>query len=125
MCLRLLRWLKALAILCLCTNAIFSQTFKGTVTDRESNRPIPVANVYFLELETGTTTDENGIFTIEHYPKKKIHIQVSFIGYKTIYADLDLAIVSEQDFVLEPSHVELEEVVVSVSHWKFATRKCS
>lgn len=65
--------------------------------NRQTNKPIPFANVYFVELESGTTTDEDGIFTIEHYPKKGIHIQISFIGYKTTYLEIDLAVVSERE----------------------------
>ena len=103
-----------LLISCFPALTVFSQTFKGTVTDQETNEPIPYANVYFVELETGTTTDENGIFTIEHYPKKGIHIQISFIGYKTTNEVIDLAVVSEREFFIEPSHVGLEEVVISV-----------
>ena len=94
--------------------AVFSQTFKGTVTDKETNQPIPFANVYFVELETGTTTNVNGIFTIEHYPKKGIHIEISFVGYKTINEEIDLAETSAQEFLIEPSHVDLQEVVISV-----------
>ena len=84
------------------------------MTNQETNKPIPFVNVYFVELETGTVTDENGIFTIEHYPQKGIHIQISFIGYKTTNEVIDLAEVSEREFYLEPSHVDLEEVVISV-----------
>jgi len=93
---------------------VFSQTFTGTVADQETNQPIPFANVYFVELETGTTTDEDGIFTIEQYPNKKIHIQISFVGYKTTNEEIDLALVREKEFFLEPSHVDLEEIIISV-----------
>ena len=103
-----------LLISCFSVLTVFSQSFTGTVTDKQTNQPIPFANVYFYELETGTTTDENGIFTIEHYPKKEIHILISFIGYKTTNLEIDLAVVSEQEFLLEPSHIDLEDVVISV-----------
>ena len=54
----------------------YSQTFKGTVIDKESNQVIPYAQVYFVDLKTGTTTNENGIFKIEHFYQKNIHIQI-------------------------------------------------
>lgn len=104
----------AFFVVCLWCLPTFSQTFQGTVTDQETKSPVAFANVHFVELHTGTTTDKNGIFTIEHYPKKSIHIQISFIGYKTTNERLDLSTVSKREFRLEPSHVELEEVVVSV-----------
>ena len=96
------------------TFPIFGQTFFGTVTDQATHKPIPNANVYFVELATGTTTDETGSFTIEHYPKKGIHIQISHIGYTTINEVINLAKISERKFFLEPSHLKFEEVVVSV-----------
>ncbi len=93
---------------------VSAQSFKGTVLDSETNEPIPFANVYFVELHTGTSTNENGVFTIEHYPIKKIHIQISYVGYQTTNNAIDLSSVSEMQFFLKPSHVDLVEVVVSV-----------
>ena len=39
---------------------VFSQTFTGTVIDQETNQPVPFANVYFVEIETGTITNQVG-----------------------------------------------------------------
>lgn len=93
---------------------VYGQTFTGTVIDQNTGNPVPYANVYFSELETGTTTDENGVFNIEHPPKKKILIQISFIGYKTASLEVDLDVDNDRDFFIEPSHIELEDVVFSV-----------
>lgn len=92
----------------------FSQDFKGTVIDQETKNPIPFADVYFNELNTGAATDIDGVFIIHHYHPKKVHVQISFIGYTTLIAEIDLAVIKEKTFYLEPTHIELEEVIVSI-----------
>ncbi len=91
----------------------FSQIFTGTVIDKESNQVIPYAQVYFVDLKTGTTTDENGIFKIEHFNQKNIHIQISFVGYKIIDEIVNIDTTKEKTFYLEQGHFDLEEVIVS------------
>ncbi len=92
---------------------VIGQTFRGTVLDKSNNLPIPFAEIYYPELKTGTTTDTNGIFKIEHFEQKSIHIQISFIGYKTIDETLNIGAIDKKTFYLEESHYNLEEVVVS------------
>lgn len=92
----------------------FAQTFKGTVLDKETKEPVPYADVFFVELNTGRVTDENGVFEIEHQHPKNIEVQISFIGYNTLSTKIDMSKVKEQTFYLEPNHIELNEIVVSV-----------
>lgn len=92
----------------------FAQDFKGTVIDKETNKPVPFADVYFNELNTGAATDIDGHFIIHHYHPKKVHVQISFIGYTTLIAEIDLAVTKEKIFYLDPTHIELEEVIVSI-----------
>lgn len=96
------------------TISAYSQDFKGTVIDSETNLPIPFADIYFNELNTGTTTDINGVFIIHHIHPKKIHFQIHFIGYSTIIEEVDLASITEKVFYLKPTHLELDEVIVSI-----------
>ena len=91
----------------------FGQDFTGTVLDKETKQAVSYAQVYFVDLKTGTTTDENGIFKIEHFNQKIIHIQITFVGYKIIDQIVNVDTAKEQTFYLEQSHLELEEVVVS------------
>jgi len=95
------------------TVSTFGQNFIGTVLDKETKEVIPYAQVYFVDLKTGTTTDENGIFKIEHFNQKNIHIQITFVGYKIIDEILNIDITKEKTFHLEQGHFALEEVVVS------------
>jgi len=90
-----------------------AQTFKGTILDKIDKQPIPFVDIYFPELKTGTTTDDNGIFIIEHFDQKNIHIQISYIGYETIDEILNIDTIHQKIFFLEESHYNLEEVIVS------------
>ena len=53
-------------MLLLATSVIFAQsTIKGTVTDPDTGTPLPGANVMVAGTSNGTTTDFDGMFTIE------------------------------------------------------------
>jgi hypothetical protein len=59
----------------------------GIVSDNNSN-PISYANVVVLNLvdssvESGTITDEKGLYTIENLMPNDYKLKVSFLGYKT------------------------------------------
>ncbi|MBL0128841.1 MAG: TonB-dependent receptor [Flavobacteriales bacterium] len=104
-------------LLCMCVCLSLSgiaQSFTGTVLDKATKATIPGVNVFLVELETGTTTNKDGMFVIEHAPRKVVHIQLSFIGYRTLTLALDLSDSTEGQFVMEQSHLDLKEVVVSV-----------
>lgn len=95
-------------------NIVHAQNFIGTVLNAEDKSPVPFATVYFSELESGTSTSNEGVFLIEHYPQKKIAISISSVGFKTLDVVLDLSKISTQTFYLQPTHIKLEEVIVSV-----------
>lgn len=91
-----------------------SQTFTGKVLNKTTEKPIPFAQVYFVDLKTGTITNQNGEFEINNIKQKKIHLQISFVGYKTIDDFINLDSISIKTYYLEESHFDLHEVVVSV-----------
>ena len=91
-----------------------SQSFTGTVLDNENLEPIQLAEIYFIDLKTGITTDQNGIFTVEHVTLRNIHIQITSLGYKTIDHLINLDSTNEFTFYLTRGHYNLKEVVVSV-----------
>lgn len=101
------------ALFLLTASITFGQSFRGTVLDSETNLPISNAQVYFVDLKTGTTTDENGSFNIEHFNQKEIHIQITFLGYNLIDEIVNIATTKEKTFHLEQGHFNLDEVVVS------------
>lgn len=59
-------------------------TVSGTLTDKDmNNEPLPFANVQIKGTTVGTTTDENGKYTLNVEPGNHI-VQLSFLGYETI-----------------------------------------
>jgi len=92
---------------------VFGQNFTGTVLDKETNLPLSLAQVYLVDLKTGTTTDENGFFGIKNYNQKLIHIQISFVGYKTLDKTVSFDTSKVSVFYLEQAHFKLQEVVIS------------
>lgn len=100
---------------------INAQSFEGIVLDKENNQPIAFAEVYFVDLQTGTTTDENGLFKIEHFEQKSIHLHISFIGYNTLDKVINISENQSQTFYLESSHYQLKEIIVSVPKGRLQT----
>ena len=90
-----------------------AQTFTGTVLDKETKQPVPHVQVYFVDLKTGTTTNNNGVFKFDNFNQNIIHIQLTFVGYKTIDKIVNVDITKKQTFYIEEAHFELKEVVVS------------
>lgn len=88
-------------------------TLSGKVTDMASGEPLIGVTVYFPELETGTTTDEEGRYYIMNLPRKQIEIQVSYLGHQTIVEAVDLRYVRTKDFTMKESNAMLHEVVVT------------
>ena len=106
--------LQLFLLMCLLPLMGLSQAFTGKVVDRETNVSIPFAEVFFAELQTGTTTNIDGVFVLDDLLKNRIQVQISFMGYKTIHEEINLKNIHEKVFYLEPSHIDLEEVVFSV-----------
>ena len=87
----------------------------GKITDNITGEAIPGATVYIPELKTGTIADIKGVYKIENLPKVKVIIQVSFLGYKSVVENIDLATTTSRDFIMEQAITEMNEVVVTGS----------
>lgn len=87
--------------------------FDGSVVDSKTNQPIPYVNISFLSTLTGTSTTEDGKFSLEipkSYLTKKIH--VSSLGYKDTI--LEAKVLYESRLLkMKEASFELEEVVVA------------
>ena len=94
------------------------QSFKGQVLDSLSKSPIPYADIYIVELQTGTNTDENGDFSLPDGIPDKVHLQISSISYQTGVFPVDLNAEKQKTFLLSESHLLLSEVVVSTTSGK-------
>ncbi len=82
------------ALLLLAANAlVFAQTtatVSGSVTDAATGKPLPFASVYLNGTTRGTTTDEQGRYTLNAIPLGSVEIVGSFLGYKTARQTLRL-----------------------------------
>lgn len=102
-----------LFLICTLSSSVFAQAFKGKVLSDENNSPIPYANLYFVELHTGLSCNENGYFEYNYQLPKTVKVRFSAIGYqsKTIYIKLPLE--EEITIYLKEAHINLDEVTVS------------
>ncbi len=96
---------RLLTLLLLASFSSFSQ-IKGKIID-EYNQPIPFVNIWIENENIGTTSEENGEFTINETDKNK-NLIFSALGYdkKIIKATEKLQV------VLKTSEIQLDEVVV-------------
>ncbi|HQF41735.1 MAG TPA: TonB-dependent receptor, partial [Ignavibacteriaceae bacterium] len=98
-------------------NTIFSQTIniQGKVSDLKTNQPVSGAFV-FINYNYSTYTNNQGIFTISDIRSGKYEIKISRLGYKLYSKELTIESSSKDlEIKLEPSLIELDEVIVSTS----------
>lgn len=91
---------------------------KGTLTDKQmNNEPLPFANVIIKDSSRGTTSDFDGLYTIDDLAPGTYVVEFSFVGYQTI--EKTIAISANQivtlDLSLSPSAAALDEVVIKTS----------
>lgn len=86
---------------------------KGKVVDAMTNEPLPYATIVVLGTSYGATTDLDGNFEVKDLVRGKVTIRVSFVGYGTCELELDST--GEHVIKLEPTSINMEEVVVSAN----------
>jgi TonB-linked SusC/RagA family outer membrane protein len=86
-------------------------TATGTVTDQETGEPLISTNIFHEPSARGTTTDQNGEFSIE-LPGQNATVRVSYIGY--ISKEVDIS-ASDNDIsiTLKSDVANLDELVVT------------
>jgi len=107
--------LKKIIFLFLLTSFItFSQeksTLSGTVYDNLNNETLIGVSVYFPELNSGTTTNEYGFYSIT-VPKGNYTLQISYLGYNTILENIGLEEKTTKNFNLTEASESLAEIVI-------------
>ncbi|MEH6705293.1 MAG: TonB-dependent receptor [Galbibacter orientalis] len=88
-----------------------THTFSGTILD-EINQPILGANIFIKEKGTGTTTDENGQFSIQ-LPQGNYSVLISYIGLKSEEKQISLFKDVQIKYSMEADSQDLEEVIVT------------
>ena len=95
----------------LCSIPLLSQngTVTGSVSDSETNEPLPGVNVVVKNTTKGTNTDFDGNFSIEGVSSGDVLV-FSYIGYKS--QEISVGDSSSLDIFLVEDTEALEEVVV-------------
>ncbi|WP_405565845.1 TonB-dependent receptor [Polaribacter sp. Asnod6-C07] len=108
----------------LLTSVIFSQekyTVSGTVYDNTSNETLIGVSIYIPELNSGTTTNEYGFYSIT-IPEGTYKIQVSYLGFTTIVENINLNKKLTKNFNLLEESENLDEIIIESNIEKLNVR---
>ncbi|SEO91626.1 Outer membrane receptor proteins, mostly Fe transport [Flavobacterium sp. CF108] len=93
----------------------FSQdkfTLSGTIKDSKNNETLIGVNIYIPTLKISTTTNEYGFYSIT-VPRGEHQIEISYVGYQTIQQTINLNQNTKNNFSINESGEELQEVVIT------------
>ena len=119
---------KFITFILLCLNSIMPLhaqekfTFSGTISEATSNETLIGVNILVPELQTGTTTNEYGFYSIT-LPKGNYNIIISYIGFTNIEETLVLSENITKDYSLFEAAESLDEVVIIQNIEKLNLRK--
>lgn len=95
-----------------------SYSISGVVVDASTGEILPFCNVYFSKTLKGTTSDVNGHFKIEDVKPGSYVLVASFVGYKTLNANVE---VINKDY--EKLRIELRPDVQTLESVSVETEK--
>jgi len=95
----------------------------GRVTDSRTGDPLVGVNIFFSRTTYGSTTDNNGFYTLDDIPPGRYELLVSMIGYKLLKESfqIDTDIKIDRNFKLVSQPIRMKEIVVSAKsnrEWK-------
>jgi len=92
----------------------YSQEFNinGTLRDAETGETLIGANVYIPSLETGTTTNTYGFYSVTIPANQDVVLQFSYTGYQSIEKTVNIKEDTKLDMELA-SGEQLNEIVIS------------
>lgn len=95
------------------TEVEHTQNVRGTVVDQVTQSPLPGASVKIIGSNplVGSTTDVNGQFLLKDVAIGRISLEVSYIGYETIFIN-QLQVTSGKEVIL---NLELQESIEELS----------
>ena len=97
-------------------------TLSGKITDQHSNETLIGVNIIFPELQTGTTTNEYGFYSIT-LNKGTYNFQISYLGFNSISKTVVMDKNQTLDFKLNESSESLEEIVITENVERLNIRK--
>lgn len=108
--------MQILLLVLLSSGFIFSQNIaiNGKVLDAVNNTPISGA-VLFIQSNNYYYTNYSGEFELKNLTPGRYTIRISHIGYKTLIEEVDLNLSNSiHNFMLEPSPVKMNDIIVNV-----------
>lgn len=85
----------------------------GKITDA-NNQPLSGVDVYITELHKGTSTDNNGNYTITNLPTANFAVTTAFIGYQSQTKNILISTGSNTlNFTLKEAVFKMDEVIIS------------
>lgn len=90
---------------------VFAQV-KGTVVSQADSRPVPFASVFINNSTLGTTTDENGHFSISRLTQGKHELVVSVLGYEKFFTVITVPLEKPLVIPLREKSTQLDPVTV-------------
>lgn len=107
-----------LLFLSMVSMAIGQNNIQGIITDAETGNGLPFVNIYFPQLEKGTTTDDNGKFTFNNLPSGTYALVCSFVGFETKSINLSIPATQTISLTLASSAIEMEAIIISTPFHK-------
>jgi len=92
-------------------------TIKGFVFEEATGEPAIFTNVFLKDTDIGTTTDDNGYYSITKIPAGEYTLTVKYLGFETIEIPVkveDNKILSKQIYLVESAQL-IDEVEVVAS----------
>ncbi len=87
-------------------------TLSGTISEEKSNESLIGVSIYIPELQTGTTTNEYGFYSIT-LPKGTYKIVISYLGFNTIVETFLFSENIIKNFRLTDALENLDEIVIT------------
>jgi len=102
------------AIVLLSSSAWAQKTIRGTITDAKTGETLVATNILIEGTYRGTITNENGAYSLS-IPDSLLPatLLVRYIGYQSQRRQITKKSATEQNFALQPSVTEMEEIVVT------------
>lgn len=97
-------------------------SLKGVIKDAASNETLTGVNILIPSLNTGTTSNEYGFYSIR-LPEGRHRLIISYLGYREITTEITLTENSTLNFNLEEASESLEEVVITENVERLNIRK--
>ena len=95
-------------------------TITGIVVHSTSQEPIIGANIFIIGTKIGTTTNQEGKFSIKNIPVGTYQVRVSNIGYSSfVKTDVVVSVAkpAEITVLLEESELKLETTEVTANYF--------